>query len=218
MREVNLLRALPQTKRNLTKRHVGQTQENIAAANRFGREYFDGPREQGYGGYYYDGRWVPVAKDIIDHFGLTKNDRVLDAGCAKGFLVKDLLEAGLDLEVYGLDISLYALTHTEEACLGRMVRGDVHQLPFRDDSFAAAICINTIHNLEREDALRAVREIERVAPGRGFIQVDSYYTPEQREEFMRWVLTAKYHDYPDAWVELFKQAGYTGYYYWTILE
>jgi hypothetical protein len=66
--------------------------------------------------------------------------------------------------------------------------------------------------------IRAVREIERLAPGRGFIQVDSYRTPEQRELFSSWVLTAKFHDYPEGWVRLFAEAGYTGDYYWTIIE
>jgi hypothetical protein len=66
--------------------------------------------------------------------------------------------------------------------------------------------------------VRAVREIERLAPGRGFIQVDSYRTPQQRDLFLSWVLTAKFHDYPAGWLKLFKEAGYTGDWYWTILE
>jgi len=80
------------------------------------------------------------------------------------------------------------------------------------------ISLNTVHNLERDDCIRAVREIQRLAPGRGFIQVDSYRTPEQREIFESWVLTAKFHDYPDGWRKLFQEAGYTGDYYWTIIE
>src|SRR3989442_8669741 len=73
-------------------------------------------------------------------------------------------------------------------------------------------------DLERDECRRAVQEIERLAPGRGFIQVDSYRTPEQREIFESWVLTAKFHDYPDGWRKLFQEAGYTGDYYWTIIE
>ena len=29
------------------------------------------------------------------------------------------------------------------------------------------------------------------------------------------ILTAKHHDYPQGWIALFKEAGYTGDYYWT---
>jgi ubiquinone/menaquinone biosynthesis C-methylase UbiE len=218
MREVNLLSRLPKTKRNIEKRHEVQTPENIAIARQYGRKFFDGPREQGYGGYRYDGRWRPVAEDFVRHFGLKAGDRVLDVGCAKGFLVKDLMTACPGLEAFGIDISEYALMHCEPEVVGRLHLGSGDKLPFSDNSFAAVISLNTIHNFERHDAIRAVREVERLAPGRGFIQVDSYHTPEQREIFMSWVLTAKFHDYPKGWLEVFAAAGYTGDYYWTIID
>jgi ubiquinone/menaquinone biosynthesis C-methylase UbiE len=91
-------------------------------------------------------------------------------------------------------------------------------LPFPDGSFQAVISLNTIHNFDRPDCIRALREVERLAPGRGFVQPDSYRTPEQRAVFLDWVLTAKYHDYPDGWLATFVEAGYTGDYYWTIIE
>jgi ubiquinone/menaquinone biosynthesis C-methylase UbiE len=217
MPEVNLLRALPQTKRNIEKRAAAQTPENIAISRRYGREYFDGPREVGYGGYRYDGRWIPVARDIVAHFGLKAGDRILDVGCAKGFLVHDLMQVCPGLEAFGLDISEYALMHCLPDVVGRLHLGSADELPFPDASFSAVISINTIHNFARSDAVTAVREVERLAPGRGFIQVDSYHTPEQREVFLSWVLTAKFHDYPQGWLKLFEEAGYTGDYYWTLV-
>jgi len=218
MAEVNLLARLPGARRNIEKRHAAQTPDNIAIARQYGREYFDGPREVGYGGYRYDGRWIPIAEDIVRHFRLKPGDRVLDVGCAKGFLVKDLMQVCPGLEAFGLDISEYALLHCEPEVVGRLHLGSADRLPFPDQSFSAVISINTIHNFERADALRAVREVERLAPGHGFIQVDSYRTPEQRELFMNWVLTARFHDYPEGWLKLFQEAGYTGDWYWTILE
>ena len=218
MAEVNLLARLPQSKRNIEKRKEAQTPGNIAISRQYGEQYFDGPREVGYGGYRYDGRWVPIAEDIVRHFKLKAGDRVLDVGCAKGFLVKDLMKVCPGLEVFGLDISEYALMHCEPEVVGRLHLGSGDRLPFPDNSFSAVISLNTIHNFERRDAIRAVHEIERLAPGRGFIQVDSYRTPAQRELFLSWVLTAKFHDYPDEWIRLYKEAGYTGDWYWTILE
>lgn len=218
MAEIDLLARLPKTKRNIQKRHQAQTPENIAISRQYGEAYFDGPREVGYGGYRYDGRWIPIAEDFVRHFNLKPGDRVLDVGCAKGFLVKDLLKVCPGLEVFGLDISEYALMHCEPEVVGRLHLGSGDKLPFPDNSFSAVISLNTIHNFERADAIRAVREVQRLAPGRGFIQVDSYRTPEQRELFMTWVLTAKFHDYPDGWIKLFDEAGYTGDWYWTILE
>ncbi len=218
MAEVDLLARLPKTQRNIEKRKAAQTPQNIAVAREYGQQYFDGAREVGYGGYRYDGRWIPIAEDIVRHFNLKAGDRILDVGCAKGFLVKDLMKVCPGLEAFGLDISEYALTHCEPEVVGRLHRGSADRLPFPDNSFSAVISINTLHNFDRADALRAVREVERLAPGRGFIQVDAYRTPAQRELFMSWVLTAKFHDYPAGWRKLFTEAGYTGDYYWTILE
>jgi ubiquinone/menaquinone biosynthesis C-methylase UbiE len=218
MAEVNLLRSLPQTKRDVKARALAKSAERVATACQFGEMYFDGPREFGYGGYRYDGRWIPVARDIVAHFGLQPGDRVLDVGCGKGFLVKDLMAVCSGLEGFGLDISEYALMHCLPETVGRLHLGSAVRLPFPDGSFDAVISINTLHNLERDGVIAALREIERLAPGRAFVQVDAYHTPEQRELFMQWVLTAKYHDYPDGWFRVFREAGYTGDWFWTVLE
>jgi cyclopropane fatty-acyl-phospholipid synthase-like methyltransferase len=216
MAEIELLRALPKGKRNVKARETAKTAEHVRVSREYGETYFDGPREYGYGGYRYDGRWQPVAKDIVAHFGLKPGDRVLDVGCAKGFLVKDLLALGID--AYGLDISHYALMHCEREVVGRLHLGSADSLPFPDGSFAAVLSINTIHNLPRERCKTALREMQRLAPGRGFVQVDSFRTPEQKEIFESWVLTAEFYDYPQGWIGLFNEAGYTGDWYWTIIE
>ena len=85
MAEINLLRRYPRAKRNIEKRTGAQSEENIRIAREYGREYFDGSRDTGYGGYRYDGRWLPIAEDMIEHFGLRPGDRVLDVGCRQGF-------------------------------------------------------------------------------------------------------------------------------------
>jgi len=122
------------------------------------------------------------------------------------------------LEAFGLDVSKYALMHAEPEVIGRLHLGNALELPFPDNSFKAVISLNTIHNLDRDGCIQALREIERVSGGHAFVQVDSYRTPEQKAVFEDWVLTAKFHDYPDGWIKLFKQAGYTGDHYWTIID
>lgn len=218
MREINLLKALPKSKRNVQARLEAKDPDVVRLSKEYGELYFDGPRTYGYGGYRYDGRWQPVAKDMVAHFDLKPGDRVLDVGCAKGFLVKDLMAACPGLEVFGLDISDYALKHCEPEVIGRLHKGSAEDLPFPDGSFKAVISLNTLHNFNRDGVLRAVREIQRVSQGSAFIQVDSYHTPEQKALFEDWVLTADYHDYPDQWIALFQEANYSGDYYWTILE
>ena len=75
-----------------------------------------------------------------------------------------------------------------------------------------------IHNLEIEDCLKAIKEIQRVSNGNAFIQVDAYRNDKELMVFKDWMLTAKTYLKPEEWLEVFKKANYTGYYYWTILE
>ena len=217
MGEVDLLRALPKSKRDVNARAKAKNPEVIKISRQFGQEYFDGPRDYGYGGYRYDGRWVPVAKDIVAHFNLKPGMRVLDVGAAKGFLVKDLMSVCPGLEAFGLDISEYAVTHCEPEVVGRLHVGNALRLPFPAKSFDCLLSINAIHNFERDGVVQALREIERVSRGGSFVQVDSYYNEEQKKLFLDWVLTAYFHDYPDKWIEIFKEAGYKGDYYWTLV-
>jgi SAM-dependent methyltransferase len=216
MTEINLCAKLPPSRRNISARASAKTPEVVAISRQYGQEYFDGPREYGYGGYRYDGRWIPVARDMVAHFGLKPGDRVLDIGCAKGFLVKDLMQVCPGLEAFGIDISEYALMHCEREVIGRLHLGSCEKLPFPDGSFSAVIAINTIHNCDRDGVIRSLREIQRLSGGRSYVQVDSYYDEAQRQIFVDWVLTARFHGYPDAWKQVFSEAGYTGDYYWTI--
>ena len=133
-------------------------------------------------------------------------------------MLYDLKMAINDIKVEGVDISNYAINNSKEEVKKYLKVADAKKLPYEDNSFDVVISINTIHNLERKQCVKAVKEIERLAPGKGFIQVDSYKNEEQKKIFESWVLTAKYYGYTNEWTELFKEAGYTGFYYWTIIE
>lgn len=219
MAEVNLLARLPKSKRNVKAREHAKTDEHVRISREYGEMYFDGPREYGYGGYRYDGRWIPIAEDMIAHFGLKPGMRVLDVGAAKGFLVKDFMIACPGLEAFGVDVSEYALKHCEPEVVGRLHLGNAVSLPFPDHSFDAVISLNTLHNLKKPELIVALGEIMRVTKGNNaFVQVDSYRTEEERQIFLDWVLTAHTHDYPDGWLKLFAEAGYTGDYYWTLIS
>lgn len=217
MAAFNLLGTLPKCVRDTGARRQNK-EEMRRLALRFGKEYFDGTREQGYGGYSYDGRWIAVAQRAIEHWNLKPGDRVLDIGCAKGFLVKDLRDALPGLEVIGIDVSDYALANAHPDAKPFLRKGSCDALPFPDNSFSAALAINSIHNLDRTGCRRALGEIERVCPGRGFVQVDAYRTEREREVFLDWMLTAKTWDTPEGWLQMFREVGYHGDHWWTILE
>lgn len=215
--EKDLLYLLPKVARNLEERADKKSGKLIEISKMFDQEYFDGPREFGYGGYTYDGRWLPVAKTICDEYSLQAGMRVLDIGCAKGFLVKDLMTFCPGLEVFGLDISKYALLNAEKETIGRLHLGSAVNLPFPSRSFDLVISINTLHNLDRQNVIKALEEIQRVSRAHSYVVVDSYYDQEGKDLFMNWVLTAEFHDFPSGWIDLFREAGYRGDFGWTIL-
>lgn len=217
--ELDLLKSLPKAKRNIQARAWAKDPTIIAEARKYGQMYFDGPREYGYGGYNYDGRWLPVAANIIDYYKTERvpYQRVLDVGCAKGFLVHDLMVKSRNVDAYGLDISEYALKNCLPSMVGRLHLGNALSLPYPDKSFELVLSINTLHNLNRAGVITALREIVRVSRW-AFVQVDSYRTPEQKTRFEEWVLTAQFHDYTDGWMDVFDEAGYRGDYAWTIVE
>ena len=217
MREVNLLDRYPRAKRNIAAREAAvPSQREIA--KRFGREYFDGDRGQGYGGYRYDGRWVPIAERMRDFYGLAPGDLILDVGCAKGFLLHDFRAVIPGVHVAGLDVSAYAVERAMDDVRPFVLVGSADALPFADKSFDLVVSINTVHNLERDRCVLAISEMERVSRRFRYLQVDSYRSEQERENFERWQLTAVTYFDPAGWRRVFEQAGYTGDYYWTITE
>ena len=181
-------------------------------AKRFGEDYWDGDRKYGYGGFRYDGRWAPVARDLIEHYGLTNASRVLDVGCGKGFLLYEMKQILDGLDARGLDISEYALRHAKEEIKPCLTLGKAQELPYDDDSFDLVVSITTLHNLHIHDLEKAVQEIERVKkPGGGsYIVVESYRNEQEKDNLLNWQLTCECFFTPDEWHWLFDRFGYTG--------
>lgn len=214
-REIDLLANYPKTKRDVKARGASKSEADREIARRFDREFFDGDRRHGYGGFAYHPRfWQPVAPTLRDHFGLDAHSSLLDVGCAKGFMLHDLVEAVPGLTVAGIDVSRYAIENAI-ADMQPFVRvGDARSLPFADRSFDVVIAINTIHNLDRDECAGALREIERVARRGAFVTVDAYLDDEGREAMLAWNLTAKTIMHVDEWKRFFADVGYSGDYHW----
>ena len=63
-----------QLHRRTARDYVGRMSDSkvhcSVVARRFDRDYWDGDRRYGYGGYKYDGRWSVVAKQLVDIYSL----------------------------------------------------------------------------------------------------------------------------------------------------
>lgn len=211
--EINLLNSYPNRNRDTKKRADSKTSEQIREAKKFGWEYFD---KEGicYGGYYYDGRWIPVVKKFIEYYNLTKNSKILDIGCAKGFMLYDFLKAIPGLSVCGIDVSQYALIFSMSDAKSFLQIGNANDLSrFGDKEFDLVISINTIHNLKENDCRKAIREIERVGK-HSFVTMDAYETTEEKKRIFEWNITAETILSKKKWIELFNEEKYSGDYYW----
>lgn len=215
--EIDLLRNYPKSKRDTKNRAKVITEADREIARQYGKDFFDGDRTYGYGGFSYMPRfWQPVVPDLKAHFGLTANSSLLDIGCAKGFMLHDLQELIPGIKLHGLDVSKYALEHAKEEVKDLLSIGNAKDLPFDDNSFDAVMSINTIHNLVEAECAQALKEIERVSRGKSFITVDAYRNDEEKERMLEWALTAKTIMHVDDWKQFFNDHGYTGDFYWFI--
>lgn len=215
--EIDLMVNYPRSKRNVDERGATKTEADRALARKFGKEFFDGDRSHGYGGFNYHPRfWQPVIPTFQNHWGLTGQSSVLDIGCAKGFMLHDLAELIPGITVKGVDVSRYAIENAIEDMKPHVQVANATHLPFPDKSFDVVISVTTVHNLERTECIQALREIERVSRGHSFITVDAYHDEAERDRMHAWNLTAKTVLHVDEWRELFREAGYTGDYYWFI--
>lgn len=216
-KEIDLLVNYPKAKRDLNARLQSKTEEDRAIARQFEKDFFDGDRKHGYGGFSYNSRfWQPVIPSFKEHWGITNENSVLDVGCAKGFMLHDFSEIIPGIKLAGIDISKYAIEHSLDSVKSNLKVADAKDLPYDDNSFDFVISINTIHNLERDECKKALQEIERVAKRGSFITVDAYRNDEEKERMYAWNLTAKTIMSVNEWIDFFKEAGYTGDYYWFI--
>ncbi len=123
------------------------------------------------------------------------------------------------IKVAGIEISEYAINQADKKVFPFLTKGSADNLPYPDNSFDVVLSINTAHNLPKEKCKKAIQEMRRVCKPNGnmYIQVDAYRTPEEKERMEQWVLTAELAMSVDEWLEFFKEIGYKGDYFWTIV-
>ena len=216
-REIDLLDMYPKSKRPIDERARLVTEEHRAIARKFDVEYFDGERLTGYGGYRYDPRfWTDTVRRFRDHYGLPDDARILDVGCAKGFMMYDFSLLMPQADIRGIDVSRYAYDHARPEVKECIQLASANNLPFPDDSFDLVIAINTIHNLPPIDCKQALREIQRVSRKHAYVVNDAWRTEAEHEAMLKWNLTALTYMHVEDWKKLYSEVGYTGDYYWFI--
>jgi protein-L-isoaspartate(D-aspartate) O-methyltransferase len=206
------------TKRDYLARVNDDKAACATVAKKFDRDYWDGDRKYGYGGYRYDGRWRVVAEEIAAHYRLQPGQSVLDVGCGKGFLLYELTQVVPGLNVAGIDISQYAIENSKEEVRPYLRQGFAQDLPYPENAFDLVCSINTLHNLYIYDLKKAVQHIERVTRQNAYIVVESYRNEQEKANLLYWQLTCESFFNPEEWEWLFKEWGYTGDYSFIYFE
>lgn len=119
---------------------------------------------------------------------------VLDAGCAKGFLVEALRDRGV--EAYGIDISEYAVSQVREDIRPFCSVGSLAETLDRD--YDLIITIEVLEHLSPRDGILAIRNLCQHSERILFSS-----TPDDKEEPTHICVQT-----PDYWARLFAENGY----------
>ena len=216
-KEIDLLVNYPKSKRDLQERANNKSEIDRKIAREFGKDFFDGDRKHGYGGFSYNPKyWSNVVPTFKKHWNLDSSNSLLDVGCAKGFMLYDFKKIIKGLKFRGVDISNYAIENALDEVKEFLDVGDAKNLNFSDNEFDYVISINTIHNLDIDNCIKALKEISRVSKKGSFVTVDAYRNEDEKKRMYEWNLTAKTILSIQDWKKLFKEINFDGDYYWFI--
>jgi ubiquinone/menaquinone biosynthesis C-methylase UbiE len=207
------------TQRDYLARMVDDKVHCMKIAKKYGKDYWDGNRRYGYGGYnFIPGRWKSVAQALITTYKLGPYSKILDVGCGKGYLLHEIVLIDPTIDIVGIDISDHGIS-----CATEIVKSKLHihraqdKYPFADNEFDLVISLGTLHNLRLFDIKAALTEIERV--GReGYVMVESYRNDQELFNLQCWALTCESFFDIKEWIWLYENYGYTGDYEFIFFE
>ena len=119
-----------------------------------------------------DVRWVRTLKNMVpgrlnwfDHYVDWKRARVLDLGCAGGFMAEAMHDRGAN--VTGIDPAahLIDIARAHSKTHGRQISYDVgvgEDLPYDDDAFDLVVCVDVLEHVQSlSDVLKEVSRVLR---------------------------------------------------------
>ena len=177
------------------------------------KKYYDGKRENGYGGFKYDGRWKRFLPKIIKKYKLNKKSKVLDLGCKKSFLIKDLREMVPGIKCYGIENHIYPirkLVKTDK----KIVYSPYNKLKFKRKFFDLVIGFNSIYMQNLGDTIQTLKEIQRVSKN-SYVSLASGESNTEISKFYKWTLIGTTILKKKDWIKLFNYIGFKGDYYFS---
>ncbi len=195
-------------------RSVNRTIKNKYIAWQLDENYYDGNRNNGYGGFSYDGRWLKLLPRFISKYKLNNKSKILDLGCKKGFIMKDLKILLPESQVYGIEDHIYPIKKAEKEIKKNIIFSEYYNIPFKKNYFDLVIGFSSIYKYNFYDVVKTIREINRVSK-KSFFTVASYANKKEKQIFEDWTLLGTTILHKREWIKLFKVLDYKGDYYFT---
>ena len=215
MREYNLLEGYPPPKfPRYVSNDLRKISNRIIAINR-DKEFFDGNRNNGYGGFSYDGRWKNLALKIIDEYNLSNGSNFLHINSEKGFLLYDLHSLNSRINLFGLESSAYAKENTLKEVYNNIKIGDYLNLDYPDNHFDFVLAIGVVYSFNLKDAIKSILEIQRVTKKNSFLTLASYENEKDYFLFKKWTLLGNTILKKKEWREVLDYCNFTGDYFFT---
>ncbi len=177
------------------------------------KKYYDGNRLDGYGGFKYDGRWLKLLPKIIKRYKLTNKSKILDLGCKKGFLLKDINILLPGIKSYGVENHPYPLKKAVK-CKSKLIQCNYYDLPFKNKHFDFVIAFNSLYMQNLGDVIKSLKEIQRVSK-KSYVILASGENDHERNKFYRWTLIGTTILLKKEWKALFKKIKFNGDYYFS---
>jgi len=131
-------------------------------------------------------------RELLRGFPILGDGPILEVGCGEGGNLANLL-SGVDrvgAVIVGLDLFEQKVAFASRNVIqARFVCGDALSLPFRDHTFAAVLCRDLLHHVERCDV--ALAELRRVSKPKGTIWI---FEPNGSNPLMRLLASIRPHE------------------------
>lgn len=189
--------------------------KNKIIAWNLNKEYYDGSRINGYGGFKYDGRWKKFLPKIIKRYKLTNKSKVLEIGCKKGFLIQDLQELLPGIKAIGIENHRYPISKASVKVKNKLYLKNYYDLEkFKRNQFDLIIAFNSIYMQNLGDIIKTLTGISRISKY-SYISLASFEKKIDRDKFFDWTLLGTTILKKDDWKKLFKQINFRGDYYFS---